>query len=633
MAMLNFKKGAFAALPKTISEGTIYVTTDEKAMYVDISATERIRLGQICVVDTVEAWEGLKPPFSQEAFYYIVESNALMRNNGTAEIPKWTQLNSVSDITADLTALTNRMDAVEKVASGAAVSAQSANEAAGAAQQTANEANALAGQADGKADAAQGRADDAYELAEEAKGIAEQGVADAKAADDKAGAAAVKANEAWTLADTANKAAEAANTLADTANKAAEAAQATADQGVEDAGKAQAAAEAAQTKANSAHDLANAANTLAGTNSQAIEQANKDIKANADAIDAQDERLKAVEDAIGEGDGTSLADRVGALEDTVNDATSGVAKNYERLNTIDTKFESYSTTEQMNSAINTKLADYSTTEQMNSAINTKLADYSTTEQMNTAIGAAKTEVTNTFNTKFESYSTTEQMNQAINNKLADYSTTEQMNGAINTKLADYSTTTQMNQAIADAKNDLADTVNTKFENYSTTEEMNTAIGAAKDEMAEAIESAIAENDAMTYKGVVTVNEETGEDDLPTSKVKIGDTYKVSKTGYYGPNDELCYVGDLLIANGTEGADGFIEGTITWDHVESGYEDDNQPILSGDNGNIYLTSPVAADADRGDLGKISVISTNENLKVSVASNAITMSLEWGSFEEE
>lgn len=90
MAMLNFKKGVYSALPKTISEGTIYVTTDEKAMYVDISSTERIRLGQICVVDTIEAWENLKPPFSQEAFYYVIESNALLRNNGTAEAPKWT---------------------------------------------------------------------------------------------------------------------------------------------------------------------------------------------------------------------------------------------------------------------------------------------------------------------------------------------------------------------------------------------------------------------------------------------------------------------------------------------------------------------------------------------------------------
>ena len=62
---------------------------DKKAMYIDISDSQRIRLGQIVTVDTVEAWEGLKPPFSHEAFYYIKEGNALFKNNGTAESPNW----------------------------------------------------------------------------------------------------------------------------------------------------------------------------------------------------------------------------------------------------------------------------------------------------------------------------------------------------------------------------------------------------------------------------------------------------------------------------------------------------------------------------------------------------------------
>ena len=91
--------------------------------------------------------------------------------------------------------------------------------------------------------------------------------------------------------------------------------------------------------------MANAANTLANTANTNAGLANQAAADNKALIDAQDERLQAVEDAIGTGDGTSLADRIGALEETVNDASSGVAKNYERLNAIDTKFESYSTTE------------------------------------------------------------------------------------------------------------------------------------------------------------------------------------------------------------------------------------------------------------------------------------------------
>jgi hypothetical protein len=216
------------------------------------------------------------------------------------------------------------------------------------------------------------------------------------------------------------------------------------------------------------------------------------------------------------------------------------------------------------------------------------------------------------------------MNTAIGDALKDYSTTEEVNSAIDGKLADYSTTTQMNSAINTAKSEVQSEFNTKFESYSTTEQMNAAI-----------DSAIAENDALVYKGVVTVNDETGEDNLPTSEVRIGHVYKVSKTGYYGPEDELCYVGDLLIANsstGAENADGYIDSeNLTWDHVDSGYEDESQARLSGDNGNIYLTSPVANENNKGDLGTIAVMSMNENLKVAVSANAITMSLEWGSFE--
>ena len=76
MAMLKFKKGLWSKLPETKVEGTIYVTTDEKAMYVDINGSERIRLGDIIRVNT---FNELQPPFSNEAFYYVEASNALLK--------------------------------------------------------------------------------------------------------------------------------------------------------------------------------------------------------------------------------------------------------------------------------------------------------------------------------------------------------------------------------------------------------------------------------------------------------------------------------------------------------------------------------------------------------------------------
>lgn len=97
--MLNFKHGLYAKLPQAISNGTIYVTTDEKAMYVDLN-DQRIRLSQIITLDTF-AWQNLTPPYSTEAFYYVSDANALLKYTGT----QWVQLNSTADIDNVLSAL------------------------------------------------------------------------------------------------------------------------------------------------------------------------------------------------------------------------------------------------------------------------------------------------------------------------------------------------------------------------------------------------------------------------------------------------------------------------------------------------------------------------------------------------
>lgn len=94
MSMLNFKYGAFANLParSAATNGTIYITTDEQAMYVDLD-NQRIRLSQIITLSNAE-WQALTPPYSTEAFYYISDANALLKYSGTA----WVQLNSKKDL-------------------------------------------------------------------------------------------------------------------------------------------------------------------------------------------------------------------------------------------------------------------------------------------------------------------------------------------------------------------------------------------------------------------------------------------------------------------------------------------------------------------------------------------------------
>jgi hypothetical protein len=119
MAMLNFKYGLHKNLPAFKSGeniGTIYVTTDEKAMYVDLDGG-RIRLSQI-ITCTYAEWNALKPPYSTEAFYYIVDKNALLKYNEADEDDDgfstgWVQINSTAALQDALDKLTVRVSKAE----------------------------------------------------------------------------------------------------------------------------------------------------------------------------------------------------------------------------------------------------------------------------------------------------------------------------------------------------------------------------------------------------------------------------------------------------------------------------------------------------------------------------------------
>jgi hypothetical protein len=111
MALLKFKKGLYSQLPTAHSEGTVYITTDEKAMYVDISDSQRIRIGQIITL-TKSDWQALPRPFSEDVFYYITDINALIRWNGTS----WIQVNSTDALKTRIEELESRATAVESKA-------------------------------------------------------------------------------------------------------------------------------------------------------------------------------------------------------------------------------------------------------------------------------------------------------------------------------------------------------------------------------------------------------------------------------------------------------------------------------------------------------------------------------------
>ena len=109
MANISFKKGLLANLPKSYTEGTIYVTTDERAMYLDIDGSTRIRLGDFQEFANLAALQENKNP-STTALYYITDLNVLAKWNGSSYI----QINLDTGATS-----------VEVVGSGNAVTAAS----------------------------------------------------------------------------------------------------------------------------------------------------------------------------------------------------------------------------------------------------------------------------------------------------------------------------------------------------------------------------------------------------------------------------------------------------------------------------------------------------------------------------
>lgn len=88
MAKVAFKKGLLANLPAAIAEGTFYITTDERALYLDVDGTTRVRIGDFQEFATLTALQANSNP-STTALYYVTELNCLAKWDGT----KYVQIN------------------------------------------------------------------------------------------------------------------------------------------------------------------------------------------------------------------------------------------------------------------------------------------------------------------------------------------------------------------------------------------------------------------------------------------------------------------------------------------------------------------------------------------------------------
>ena len=124
---LLFRQGTLAQLKNAeLIAGSINVTTDEPAIYIDVPNTEgtqtiRKRVGDLIIVPNEEALMtdttgkvgvvdgALVGEWSTSALYYAEEEGALLKWNGTS----WKQLNSLSDVDAAVDGLTQSVGSLQ----------------------------------------------------------------------------------------------------------------------------------------------------------------------------------------------------------------------------------------------------------------------------------------------------------------------------------------------------------------------------------------------------------------------------------------------------------------------------------------------------------------------------------------
>lgn len=88
MAQISFKMGLRADLPATYEPGCVRLCTDERSWYVDISDSQRIRVGDFQEVANIAALTSIQNP-STTALYYAAAENVLAKYNGS----RWVQIN------------------------------------------------------------------------------------------------------------------------------------------------------------------------------------------------------------------------------------------------------------------------------------------------------------------------------------------------------------------------------------------------------------------------------------------------------------------------------------------------------------------------------------------------------------
>lgn len=664
--MLQFKMGRFKDDQGNLTlnnapkkAGTVYVTTDEKAMYVDVDDSTRIRIGDIIQLESAKL---AAPPFSTDALYYFIEENALVKwgpfgEDGTMA---WKQLNSVSDITTSLEGIDRRVGSLETkvktlasedpTTEGSVAKAQATADKAVAdaakAQATADKAVADAKAADDKAVAAQGTADanaEAIEGIDERLGEAERSIT----VFGGTGAGSIK--EAKDSADAAKEQADKGVADADKAAKAAAAAQSTADEAKAAAGQNATDISGIDGRLSTAEGTLSTVGGKVTSLESRMEAAEKDIDAlesyattlkGADTVDGSVANAKkAGTDAMAKANANATAiegidTKVGTLEATVKTAVdTTIPAIQSKLNTaVDTTIPALEGRVKANEDDIKELQDL-------------LGDSDSAGSVIERLGEVETLVDG-------QGETIGQLQTAVGKNAEDIGKLTTDLGTANTNIGKNTTAIGENKSAIEALDNTVkghtitlDQHTTAIEGLQTTVDNlpnvyvnKTDYAKDKKDLADAIaeqhktivDSINAANGMRYVKGIKSY------DELPVLAegvvIRVGDTYVVTnEKGFI--EDTVYYAGDLLVAKGTE-ENGVIVSGLGWDHVQTGYLRAHEATMSASAGadndvKVKLTSFTAAGGEGGDLGAV-VLKGEENVKISVEGQQVAIGMAWGSF---
>lgn len=604
MPMLQFKMGNWENLNNTakapITPGTVYITKDERSMYVDIDSTTRIRINDI--IQHASATDAL-PPFNPDAFYYFSAENALMKYNGVDAQGKhlWTQLNSTADVEDKVKELTTRVGTLETAVGTANDAASATGTLYARVKQNAADVAKAQAQAD------KGVADAATAKAQADKGVADAAKAQAQANTNKSAIDGLKATT-----ESQATAISGLDGRLDTAEKDIDTLQADLDVVEGLLGSSTDGSEK-----NTAFGRIKALETTSGTHTEQISDLSTDLEAltrrvgtnetnigkNTTAIGVNAEAIESLKKAVGTG-ADGLATKVANLTERMSDAESDITGLDGRLKTAEGNID----------ALETKTGGLETTVGQHT---TSISD------LNKTVGTHTTDIKNLQ----DAHNGLKDRVKANEDAIGKSTDTANANGSLYARIkqnvADISSVSGRVEVLETSVTTLKGDANTPG---SVANSVKTATDALRKELQNEIDSDIIAANAMEYKdGLASLAALQG-----LTKVKIGDTYIVTSDFKLADNTQ-AYAGDLLIAKGTEGADGYITAaTLQWNHVNTGYKQNQEQQLTGKNNEILLSSYLAPDS--GDNGKIAfTVEQNCSATVKVANNTVTIGIEWGSFD--